>query len=205
MNMRLVVFGSTGATGVHVLHEAAGRGMAVTAFARDPRKLPDIEGIVGIVQGDARDPEAVCEAVAGQDAVIMTVSGRGEPGVARDVARTVTEAMAAAQVRRLVATSSYGMIATKPLVIASVVRRAFAKQFTDQGEADEIVSSTELDWTIARATRLLPPRPATAPRISKELFEEGPFSLDRGSWATVLVTLAGEEAWPRQFINVTGS
>lgn len=202
--MRLIVFGSTGGTGVHVLREAVQRRMAVTAFARDPQKLAGIEGLDGVVQGDARDDAAVSEAVTGQDAVIMTVSGRGEPGVACNIARTVTGAMAAAQVRRLVATSSYGMIATKPLIVAGLVRRAFAKQFADQGEADEVVSNTELDWTIARATRLVSPRPASPPRISKEKFDSGPFSLDRASWARVLVDLAAEEAWPRQYINVTG-
>lgn len=202
--MRIVVFGSTGGTGVHVLREAIQRRMAVTAFARDPQRLTGIEGLDGVVQGDARDDASVFEAVAGQDAVIMTVSGRGEPGVACDIARTVTGAMAAAQVRRLVATSSYGMIATKPLIVAALVRRAFAKQFTDQGEADDVVSNTELHWTIARATRLVTPRPASPPRISKEKFDSGPYSLDRASWARVLVDLAAEEAWPRQYINVTG-
>lgn len=202
--MRIVVFGSTGGTGVCVLREAVQRRLAVTAFARDRQKLTGIEGLDAIVEGDARDADAVSKAVTGQDAVIMTVSGRGEPGVARDIARTVTGAMVGGRVRRLVATSSYGMIATKPLIVASVVRRAFAKQFADQREADQVVSNTELDWTIARATRLLPARPAPPPRISVGLFDTGPFSLDRASWATVLVDLATEEAWPRQYINVTG-
>ncbi len=204
--MRLVVFGSTGATGALLLRESTRRRIAVTAFARDPTKLTDPEGLVGVVRGDARNSDAVRDAVDGQDAVIITVSGRGEPGVAREIARTVTEAMVVAGVRRLVLTSAYGMIATKPLVVASAVRRAFARQFADQAEADEIVSATELDWTIARATRLRTPRGTARPaRISTGLFDSGPFSLDRAIWAAVLLDLAADEAWPRQFINVTGS
>jgi putative NADH-flavin reductase len=102
--MKLAVFGSTGGTGRLILTEALRRGHEVTAFARNAGALAGITGLAGIVEGDGREGDAAAAAVAGQDAVIMTVSGRGEPDVATDIARAVTTAMAAAGVARLVAT-----------------------------------------------------------------------------------------------------
>jgi 6-phosphogluconolactonase len=95
--------------------------------------------------------------------VIITVSGRGEPDVVHDVALAVTSAMSEAGVTRLVAASSSAMIATKPRVVAGVVRRIFAEPFAepfaDQAAADAHIRITDLDWTVARATRLIETTP----------------------------------------------
>ena len=203
--MRIAVIGSTGGTGILLLREAIRLGHQVTAFARDEAKLSGVDGLAGVVLGDGRDAAAMRKAVDGQDAVISSVSGRGKPDVMRDIARTMTESMHEVGVRRLVATSSYGMIATKPYLVAGIVRRVFAKQFADQQAADEVISRTELDWTIARATRLTTGHPSAQSRVCTELFASGPFSLDRQAWARALLDLAFEPAWARQFVNVTGS
>lgn len=71
--MRIVVFGSTGGVGRHVVERAASAGHQVTAFARTPAKLPQIDGVT-IVQGDAFDAVAVATAIAGQDAVVSALS-----------------------------------------------------------------------------------------------------------------------------------
>jgi len=202
--MRLVVFGATGGTGPFVLREALARGHNVTAFARRPEALSDIAGLAAVVDGDARDASAAGKAISGQDAVIVTVSGRGQPDVARDVARTVTAAMTELGVARLVATSAYGMVATKPYLLAGLVRRIFAKAFADQSAADEVIEASEVDWTIARATRLVD-KPSSRPaRVSPDLFQTGPYSISRQAWATVLVNLAEHGTHRRQIVNVTG-
>jgi putative NADH-flavin reductase len=202
--MKLAVFGSTGGTGPFVLREAIRRGHEVTAFARRPEVLVEASSLTSVVQGDARDLDAVAQAVAGQDAVILTVSGRGKPGIICEIARTVDQAMRDAGVARLVATSSYGIVATRPYVVASLVRRAFATSFADQAEADEIVQGTDLEWTIARASRLVD-KPANRPaRVSSELFRKGPYSLSRSAWADVLLDLTSDHSYNRRIINVTG-
>jgi putative NADH-flavin reductase len=201
--MKLAVFGATGGTGPFVLREAVLRGHEVTAFARSPEKLVASSTLASIVTGDARDLDAAAAAVQGQDAVIMTVSGRGQPGVLREIALAVTTAMSEAGVSRLVATSAYGIVATKPYLVAGLVRRIFAATFADQAAADEVVQATDLRWTIARATRLLE-KPAKRPaRTSTELFSTGPYSLSRDAWAGVLMDLAESGTHVRQIVNVT--
>jgi hypothetical protein len=136
--------------------------------------------------------------------VIMTVSGRGEAGVVAGIAGTVTAAMESLGVSRLVAASAYGMVATRPYVVAGVVRRVFAKGFADQADADRIIASSELDWTILRGTRLTG-KPADGPaRRSTGLFTRGPYSLARSAFAAALVDLAQDRTAARQIVNITG-
>jgi putative NADH-flavin reductase len=202
--VKIAVFGSTGGNGRLVLAEGIRRGHEVTAFARDASALADVAGLAGVVEGDGRERAAVEKAIAGQAAVIVTVSGRGGAEVIAGIARTVTAAMESLGVSRLVAASAYGMVATRPYVVAGVVRRIFATEFADQAAADRVIASSELDWTILRGTRLTA-KPARAPgRRSTELFTKGPYSLPRSAFAAALVDLAQDRATVRQIVNITG-
>jgi uncharacterized protein YbjT (DUF2867 family) len=194
--MKIAVFGSTGGNGRLILDEAMRRGHEVTAFARRGGALAGVAGLAAVVEGDGRDRADVEKAVAGQRVVIMTVTGRGEPGVAADIARAVIAAMAAHGVSRLVTTSSYGMVATRPYVLASLVRRAFRAAFADQDAADQVIKASDLDWTILRATRLTPGPASRPPRLSTGLFTTRPYSLARAAYAASLVDLAGRERHP---------
>jgi putative NADH-flavin reductase len=202
--MKIAVFGSTGGNGRLVLADGIRRGHEMTAFARDAGALAAVPGLGGVVEGDGRDRDAVEKAIAGQDAVIVTVSGRGDAGVVAGIARTVTAAMVSLGVSRLVAASAYGMVATRPYIVAGVVRRIFAQGFADQAAADQIIASSELDWTILRGTRLTG-KPADHPaRRSTELFTKGPYSLPRAAFAAALVDLAQDRTTVRQTVNITG-
>jgi putative NADH-flavin reductase len=202
--MKIVVFGSTGGNGQLVLDAATRRGHEVTAFARRAAVLSAQEGLAGVVEGDGRDQDAVESAIAGQQAVIMSVRGNGEGDVAAGIARAVTTAMSSRGVSRLVATSAYGLVATRPYVLASLVRRVFRTVFADQLNADKVIQATALDWTILRATRLTAGRARRLPRQSTELFTQGPYSVARIAYATALLDLAEGDRHTRQVVNITG-
>ncbi|MGD0067934.1 MAG: NAD(P)H-binding protein [Streptosporangiaceae bacterium] len=126
-----------------------------------------------------------------------------DAGALTGVAGTITAAMASLGVSRLVATSAYGIVATRPYVVAGVVRRIFAKEFADQAAADRIITASELDWTILRGTRLTS-KPADGPaRRSTGLFAQGPYSLARSAFAAALVDLAQDRTAVRQIVNIT--
>lgn len=202
--MKITVFGSTGATGRLLLDEGVRRGHAITAFARQASALDGSRGLESVIEGDARDPGPVARAIEGRDAVIVTVAGRGQPDVATAIARTITNCMLTADVRRLVTTSSYAMVATRPYVLAPFVRRMFGKALVDQRAADEVIAASDLDWTIARATRLVESTEQRTVRQSPELFTRGPWSLSRVAYAALLLDLTQANAHARQIINTTG-
>lgn len=202
--MKIVVFGSTGGTGRLVVDAAVRHGHEVTAFARRAAVLSAQQGLAGVVEGDGRDQDAVARAVAGQQAVIMSVRGNGESDVAAGVARAVTTSMSSHGVSRLVTTSAYGLVATRPYVLASLVRRVFRKGFADQRNADDLIEATTLDWTIVRATRLTTGPAKRPPRQSTELFTQGPYSVARIAYATALLDLAEGDSHTQQVVNITG-
>jgi hypothetical protein len=107
-------------------------------------------------------------------------------------------------VSRLVATSAYGLVATRPYVLASLVRRVFRNVFADQLKADNVIQVTALDWTIVRATRLTTGPAQRLPRQSTELFTQGPYSVTRIAYATALLDLAEGDSHARQVVNLTG-
>jgi nucleoside-diphosphate-sugar epimerase len=88
--MNVVVFGPTGSTGRLVVESALSAGHVVTAFVRDPKRMPLTHANLRIVKGDAMDPASVASAVQGADAIICTLGvrpqakddlGRRQPGV----------------------------------------------------------------------------------------------------------------------------
>jgi putative NADH-flavin reductase len=202
--MKITVFGSTGGTGRLLLEEGVRRGHAITAFARQASALDGSRGLDTIVEGDARDPGPVAQAIEGRDAVIVTVAGRGQPDVATGIAHNVTTCMLGADVRRLVTTSSYAMVATRPYVLAPLVRRIFGKALVDQRSADEVIAASALDWTIARATRLVDSTSPQAARQSTKLFTKGPWTLSRVAYAAFLLDVAEANDHIREIVNTTG-
>ena len=198
--MKIAVIGSTGRSGRLILSEAARRGHEVTAFARIAAALDAAAGRLDIVEGDGRDRAALERAVAGQHAVIMVVSGRDVV----DVARKLTESMKVVGVSRLVSTSAYGMVAKRPYVLASLVRRIFRTTFADQLAADRVIEGSGLDWTILRATRLTNRTGRRSARLSTDLFTSGPYSLPRVAFANALLDVAEKQSHSHEILNITG-
>jgi len=74
--MKLLIFGASGGTGRQLVQQALAQGHLVTAFVRNPSKLPIAHQNVRIVQGDALRYDAVEPAVSGQDAVLSALGVR---------------------------------------------------------------------------------------------------------------------------------
>jgi hypothetical protein len=96
------------------------------------------------------------------------------------------------------------MVATRPYVLAPLVRKVFGKALADQRSADEVISDAGLDWTILRASRLTAAPATKPPRVSTSLFTHGPYSVPRAAYAKVLVDYAEAPVHVRETVNVTG-
>jgi len=70
--MKIALIGATGNVGQRVTAEALSRGHEVIAIARDVSKLEAQAGVTP-VQADLNDKEAIGKAIAGADAVVLSV------------------------------------------------------------------------------------------------------------------------------------
>lgn len=145
--MKLLVIGSTGRTGRHVLEQGIQRGHEITAFSRRPQALDGMQGLKGIIHGDGLNLDDVRRAVQGQDAVISAVGSSG-------IALNLFAAMKEANVRRLVMTSSLSVVATRPRLTLSLVWLFLREAYADLARAEGMLEVSGLDWSIVRATML---------------------------------------------------
>ncbi|XP_048378638.1 flavin reductase (NADPH) [Stegostoma tigrinum] len=109
MGKKVVIFGSTGMTGLATLPQALEAGYEVTVLVRDPAKLPaECKGLKVIV-GDVLNKEDVQKAVRGQDGVIIILGTRNDLSpttMMSEGTKNIVEAMKAHGVRKVVACMS---------------------------------------------------------------------------------------------------
>jgi putative NADH-flavin reductase len=159
--MKLVIFGSTAGTGRELLQQALAEGHDVTAFARSPEKIEDLDSPgLRVVQGDVLGSDAVAEAVAGQEAVLCTIGTGAERTTLREQAtRNIVRAMDSAGVQRLICQSSLGIgdsrsnlgFFTRHVIVDVFLRHAFA----DHERQEAVIRESSLKWTIVRPPHLL--------------------------------------------------
>lgn len=159
--MKLVIFGSTAGTGRELLEQALEDGHDVSAFARTPEKIDDLEyPNLQVIQGDVLDSAAVEAAVAGQGAVLCTIgAGAGRTTLREDATRNIVQAMDRTGVQRLICQSSLGVgdsranlgPFTKHVIVGLFLRHAFA----DHERQEAVIRESSLKWTIVRPPHLL--------------------------------------------------
>ena len=170
--MKLLIFGSTGGTGRELVKQALDQGHSVMAYARNPDKIGNIQhSSLKIIYGDVLDPDAVEGAVAGQEAVFITIgAGAKRTTLREEGTRNIVEAMQGTGVKRLICQSSLGVgdsranlpFFTKYIIVAVFLRHAFA----DHERQEAVVRQSSLDWTIVR-----PPHLKDGPRT--EVYRHG--------------------------------
>ncbi|HEY5844629.1 MAG TPA: NAD(P)-binding oxidoreductase [Mycobacterium sp.] len=168
--MKVLVVGATGGCGRAVVAELLERGHSVTAFSRHANELRTEVGDLRTIDGDATDSRAVEDAVAGHDAVVVTlgisenavrVRLLGPAHTAADVRSrgtgNVVAAMKRSGSRRLVVQSTYGVGETAAR-LGRVDRAFFAvlikHQAADHAVQEAVVRDSGLDWIIVQPVHL---------------------------------------------------
>lgn len=160
--MKIVVFGSTGGTGIELIKQAIKRGHEVTAFARDPSRIPISDSTVRMVKGDVLDLKTVAAAVAGAQAAISALGVRlgQSPGTVRsEGTRNIVTALSATDVRRFVSVSTVGVgdsLNRLSFFARFLLPRIVGAERLEEAERQEqIIRQSSLEWTILRPTRLV--------------------------------------------------
>lgn len=152
--MNIIVFGATGTIGRHLVALALSRGHRVTAFARRPSALDADDPGLTRRAGDVLDREAVEDAVAGHDAVLIALGSGRKGGVRAPGTENVVAAMRHRGVRRLVCLSTLGAGDSRALLTFFWKRIMFGfllrEAYADHEAQEAIVRRSDLDWTLVR-------------------------------------------------------
>ncbi|QDK79249.1 SDR family oxidoreductase [Spirosoma sp. KCTC 42546] len=157
--MQLLVVGATGGTGLQIIEQALQRGHFVTAFVRDPAKLPVKHPNLTVETGDVLKPQTLLHAVRRQDVVICALGSR--PGqhdeAVADGTKNLIAAMRQAGVRRLLVVSSLGVGTSyeeASLPSKLVIKTLLSGVIAEKEKQEHAIHTSKLDWVIVRPTRL---------------------------------------------------
>jgi putative NADH-flavin reductase len=157
--MKITVIGASRGIGRKVVDYALSRGHTVRALARSADKMDIAEDGFEPITGDATDPASLAVAVAGGDAVILTL---GVPRDMRalkrttlfsDTTRALIPAMEAAGVNRLLAVTGFGAgdSAAKLSTVEKIpFKLLLGRAYADKAVQEDLIKGSTLDWTIAR-------------------------------------------------------
>ena len=159
--MNVTVFGATGGVGSQVVDQLRSRGHQVTAYVRNPNKVPAGWGdAVTVVVGELSDAAAIDRAVQGADAVVSALGpsldrkATGLPLV--EGTRNIIEAMQRHGVRRYVGNGTPSVLdpREKPTwqtrLSTFMAKRFLRRAYDELVGMSVIVTSSRLDWTIVR-------------------------------------------------------
>jgi nucleoside-diphosphate-sugar epimerase len=161
--VNVTVFGATGAIGALTVDELLTHGHAVTAYARNPAKVPaSWTDRVRVVFGELSDPAAVDTAVAGADLVVSALGpslnrkATGLPLI--EGTRNVLDSMKRHQVHRYIGlgTPSVRDPRERPTIQTRVIgfmgRTMLPRAYEELLGMSELVMNADPDWTIVRFT-----------------------------------------------------
>jgi len=211
--MKILVLGASQGTGAWTVRIALERGHDVTAFSRNPDKLDITNAKLTKRAGNFHDPRSVDDAVTGHDAVIVTASAtslrafKDNPRYFSQGTAYAIDAMKAHGVKRLVILSAMGSGDSRrvmgfffdKIVVSFLLKTPYA----DHDRQEQMVGESELDWVIARPTRL-----TNGPRdrryVATSDLKKVPASISRADVADFLVTAAETDAWVRKTVQLGG-
>lgn len=155
--MTIAIFGASGKTGMQVVQQALEQGYGVTAFVRTPEKMTIQHDRLKLVQGDVTNPDAVDQAVAGADAVIVALGSKpdGTDIVMEEGTTNIINAMNRHKVQRIIVMSSYpmsgspeGIAFLKSMGMDDGQIAAVKPVLDDKTKQEQAVRESGLSWTI---------------------------------------------------------
>jgi uncharacterized protein YbjT (DUF2867 family) len=216
--MNVIVFGSTGGTGLATCRALAAAGQQVTAFARDPAKFPAIPS-VAVVRGDVMNPTDVAAAMPGHDLVVVSLGNSQNPFAMMLGARRTTPAnvceigtraiiagMQAAGVPRLLVVSAFGIGDTRarlPFSFKLFYRTVLREHMADKEKQEALVKFSGLDWTLVQPVGLTDGA-ATGTWLADTSGVIRRQQMSRADVAAFLVSLAGDERYSRATVALSG-
>ncbi|MDP3232949.1 MAG: SDR family oxidoreductase [Myxococcales bacterium] len=212
---RVCVVGASRGSGRAVVNALLARGHQVVALARTAQGAPS-DSRLTLLEGDVLDPERVRKAVAGCDAVVVTLGIPENPIAVRfGVRRTpidvrsrgtanVINAMKESGARRLIVQTTYGIGDSSgrlSLGWAIAFSALLAPQIKDHELQESFVRQSGLEWTLVQPVALVD-TPAGRPVLVSTASEAKSMKVSRFEVAEVICG-AVDGAFVRQTVAVS--
>ena len=204
--MKLLILGATGGTGRALLEQARARDHDVTAFVRSPQKLGGLSEGITVLRGDPMNPAELRAALPGHDAVLSALGapGPGRTTVLQGSGRATVQAMQAAGTRRLLIVSVAALFEDAGFIPALFRKTILRNIVKDAAAMERAVTSSDLDWTIARPPRLTNGRLTRRYRVADGRLPRGRVWVSRADVADFLLTELEDRRHIHEIVGMAG-
>ncbi|MBP0589954.1 NAD(P)H-binding protein [Paraburkholderia sp. LEh10] len=160
--LEIALFGATGMIGSRIAAEAARRGHQVTAFSRNPERVPTGIANLKSAQADVTDAASVASAARGHDVVASAYAPpMDNVALIGKATRALVEGTRAAGVKRLVVVGGAGSLEVAPgtqLVDTEGFPEAYkAIALAHRDVLPILRAAADLDWTFFAPAALIAP------------------------------------------------
>ena len=208
--MNIIVFGATGSVGRLAVRHLLEQGHRVTAFARHTGNLDIEHPGLSRFDGDAMHFDSVNAAVAGHDAVVVTLGAGASlrSRVRSEGTRNVVEAMKRQGVRRLVCQSTLGAGESwgnlsffwKYIMFGLLLRAPFL----DHERQEQLVRDSGLEWTLVRPSAFTDEPATGAFRVDVPTGERGlGLTISRADIALFLTRCVNEVSFLHRAVAIS--
>jgi putative NADH-flavin reductase len=207
--MKLVVLGATGATGLEVVRQAMECGHSVTAFVRSPDRLGTLKDHITVKKGDLLDGSQLAQVIQDHDAVLSAFGPRvpiskADAHLLEQFATALTGAMQQTGIRRVVVESVAFLFTDSIIPPAYLLGRVlFPTMVADSAAMERIFENSGLDWTMVR-----PPQLTDKPYTGKYRVREGHlplfgFKISRADVADFMIKAVQNRSSLRKVIGIS--
>ena len=217
--MHILLLGSTGRTGTHLLNQALKRGHTVHVLVRDKSKLSASHPNLVIFEGSPLDKPALENAMQGCEAVLSTLNVsrksdfpwaglRSPENLLSSAMKNIIELATKHHIQRVIFMSAWGVGETKKdipgwfrwMIDHSKLRFPYA----DHERQELLVKQTSLEWTSVRAAGL-----TNSDRMKKVIvsFNNDPkpnWTISRSSVANFMLDTLEKNLYVRQMPVISG-
>jgi uncharacterized protein YbjT (DUF2867 family) len=208
--VNIIVFGATGSIGALTVLKLLENGHSVRAFARHPHALKREHHDLIRVAGDVTNTDDVCLAIAGSEAVIITLgSGNTLSGRVRsEGTKQIIDAMERYGVKRLVCQTTLGAgdswsnlnFFWKRIMFGVLLRPVFE----DHERQEQLVKASNLDWTIVRPSAFTNATPTGALKVDISPNQRGlALKISRTEVAEFLITSITESRHLHRVVGIS--
>jgi uncharacterized protein YbjT (DUF2867 family) len=152
--LKVTVLGATGKTGIEAVQQALEAGHSVVGLARKNDGLESNPNLT-IVVGDATNPADIVKASHDSDVIISTLGSSSlKSTLMTDAVKAVIAASEITGRKRFILLSSFEVEKERLKGAARVMSGVLKGVIDDKSASENLVRSSDLDWTILYATRL---------------------------------------------------
>ncbi|MDR0232730.1 MAG: SDR family oxidoreductase [Dysgonamonadaceae bacterium] len=154
---KIAVIGGTGKAGCPLVKQILKRGYSIRMLVRNPEKVTVKDENVEIIKGDARNLESIQALLEGCDAVLSTLGQpKGESPIFSTATSHVLNTMKEKEIKRYILVTGMGINVPgdkkgfKDKLMSKIMKMMFPAIILDKQKEYEILSKSNLDWTLVR-------------------------------------------------------